>query len=168
LAVQAIKIQALKLSKVYTVRLLLRKPFFDINSFYLSALCLLQQFAWIVCLYTKKLKEKDHLSKTLKQLKKRLKKLSPVVLRTVRGARKGIYTTVKICKKTVKNEMDEPVFMAWFFIIRLIASLTLKAGKNMIRKGRCPKLSFVWKHFKRAAGFFTLYPLALLLLVQVI
>ena len=104
----------------------------------------------------------------MKQLKKRLKKLSPVVLRTVRGAKKGIYTTVKICKKTVKSDIDEPVLMAWFFIIRMVASITLKAGKNMIRKGRCPKLSFVWKHFKRAAGFFTLYPLALLLLVQVI
>ena len=58
--------------------------------------------------------------------------------------------------------------MALFFIIRLVASISLKAGKNMIRKGRCPKFSFVWKHFKRAAGFFTLYPLVLLLMLQVI
>lgn len=101
----------------------------------------------------------------MKKLKKRLKKLHPVVLRTVKGAKKGIYTTVKICKKTVKSEMEEPIFMAYFFIIRLVASISLKAGKNMIRKGRIPKYSFVKKHFKRAAGFFTLYPLALLLIL---
>lgn len=56
--------------------------------------------------------------------------------------------------------------MALFFIIRLAASVILKAGKKMILKGRCPKFSCVWKHFKRVVGFLTLYPIALLLALQ--
>jgi len=163
LAIQAVYIQVLKLSKMSTVRLLLRKPFFDVNSLYLSLLCLLQKFAWMFCVYTKNLKEKHHFSKTIKKLKKRIKKLSPVVLRTVRGAKRGIYTTVKICKNSVQNETEERIQMALFFIIRLAASVILKAGKKMILKGRCPKFSCVWKHFKRVVGFLTLYPIALLL-----
>lgn len=167
LAVEAVKVQVLKLAKVYTVRLLLRKSIFDVNSLILAGLCLLQQEAWILCIYTKKLKDHQHFSKTMQKLKKKLKKLSPMVLRTVKTAKKGIYTTVKFCKKTTKNDdIDEPFIIAWFFVIRLFASVTLKISKNMIRKGRLPKYSFLKKHFLRTASYFAALPLVLLVLCK--
>ena len=163
-------IQVLKLSKVFTVRLLLRKKMFDANSVILAAFCLIQQLAWILCLYAKKYKEKQDRGKVLKELKRNLKKLSPVVLNTVKKAKKGITTTVKLCKKTIKSggDAEESLFMAWFWLIRLFASILLKAGKQMIRKRRLPKYNFLKKHFTRAAGYYTFLPALLLSFIYLI
>lgn len=59
-----------------------------------------------MCLYAKKLKEKQDRGRVMKELKRNLKKLSPVVLNTVKRAKKGITATVKLCKKTAKNGSD--------------------------------------------------------------
>jgi len=89
-----------------------------------------------------------------------LKKLSPVVLRTVKKAKKGISTTVKLCKKTAKTagDSEESFLMAWFWLIRLVASIVFKTGKKTIRKGRLPEFKFIKKHLKRAATYYTLFP----------
>lgn len=98
-----------------------------------------------------------------------MKKLSPVVLRTVKRAKKGISTTVKLCKKTAKTagDSEESLFLAWFWIIRLVASIALKAGKQTIRKGRLPKFNFIKKHFTRAATYYTLFPALLVIFVYI-
>jgi hypothetical protein len=102
----------------------------------------------------------------LKRLKKKFKKVSPLFSRTVKGAKKGIYTTIKICKKTSKTDMIEPLVYAQLFFIRLFGSIALKTGKNAVRKGRMPKFSFIAKHFTRAAGYLTIYPLLLLIVLH--
>lgn len=102
----------------------------------------------------------------VRKLKKKFKNVSPLLSRTVKGAKKGIYTTIKICKKTSKTDMIEPLVYAQFFFIRLCGSIALKTGKNAVRKGRMPKFSFIQKHFTRAAGYLTIYPLLLLLLLH--
>jgi hypothetical protein len=107
--------------------------------------------------------------KSLKRLQKKIKKLSPVVLRTVKGAKKGIYTTVKLCKKTAKTtDIEESFFMVLFFMLKLVASVSLKAAKNMVSKGRLPKYNFIKKHTMRAAGYFTVLPVVLISLIQLI
>jgi hypothetical protein len=110
--------------------------------------------------------DKQHSLHMLKRLKKKFKKVSPLFSRTVKGAKKGIYTTIKICKKTSKTDMIEPLVYAQLFFIRLFGSIALKTGKNAVRKGRMPKFSFIAKHFTRAAGYLTIYPLLLLIVLH--
>lgn len=90
------------------------------------------------------------------------------MLRTVKRAKKGIYTTVKLYKKTAKHDLDEPAFMAWFFTLKLVASVSLKAIKHAIQKGRPPKFSFIKKHAMRAASYFAVLPVVLVALIQLI
>ena len=105
---------------------------------------------------------------TIQKLKKKLKKVSPLLIRTLKRAKKGIQTTIKICKKTAKSDVIEPTITVWFFIIRFFGSITLKAGTNFLRNGRVPKISFIKKTSLRALGYLTLYPIFLLILLQLV
>lgn len=92
-----------------------------------------------------------------------------MVFRTVKRAKKGIYTTVKLTKRAAKgSETEEQIFMAWFFMLKLVFSVALKTGKHMIRKGKMPKFNFVKKHMMRAAGYATLLPILLVAVIQLI
>lgn len=167
----ALMVQVLKLIKVFAVRLLLFKPFFSFSQTVIAALCSLQQFAWVLTLYTKKQLSLSGNSKnsgnfiSLATVDKHLKKASPLVLRTVKRAKKGVQTTAKLCKK-VQGDLEEPLVMAWYFVLRLFASIALKGGKQMIRKRRLPRFNFLKKHFSRAACYFTVLPALLLLLIR--
>ena len=44
----------------------------------------------------------------------------------------------------------------------------MKAGTNFLRNGRVPKISFIKKTSLRALGYLTLYPIFLLILLQLV
>jgi hypothetical protein len=99
------------------------------------------------------------------RFKKRLKRLSPVVLKTVKKAKKGIYRTVKFAQKTAKGDIEETTVKAWVVLLQMIANLAVKTVKQTIRKGRLPKVKFLQKQFQRAGGYFTVLPLILVLVI---
>lgn len=106
------------------------------------------------------------MSKSIRSFEKRLKQVSPVVMKTVKKAKKGIKTTVSLCKKSVRTELvEEPSIVAWDFVIKLVANLMLKASKESIRKGRLPKFKFITKHLATVASYFGFLPVVMVTLI---